>query len=127
MVKKNEILMAAYRHIGKVNRNMEGAYNVALIKFKTRDPQTLSEDFLYDLIPSKYIREELLKVSERAHIPSTSLEIINNLHIPIPPLKVQSEIVDSFNSNVETLERIQQIKMKAQLAILKTIASLWEV
>jgi len=125
LVHKGEIMMAAYRHIGKVSRNVEGAFNVALIKFESKDEQILLNDFLYYLIPSKYIQSELLKVSERAHIPSTSVEIIKDLSIPIPPLETQRQIVEKLDRQMQALEGVRLLKSEAEKRIEEILAGVW--
>jgi len=125
LVKKGEILMAAYRHIGKVSRNVEGAFNVALIKFGSIDEKVLLNDFLYYLIPSKYIRNQLLKVSERAHIPSTSVEVIKDLKIPLPPLKTQRQIVEKLDRQMQALDGVRLLKSEAQKRIEEILAGVW--
>jgi type I restriction enzyme S subunit len=125
LVKRGEILMAAYRHIGKVSRNVEGAFNVALIKFESRDEKTLLNDFLYYLIPSGYIRDQLLKVSERSHIPSTSVEVIKDLKIPLPPLETQCQIVEKLDRQMQALGSVRLLKSEAQKRIEEILSDVW--
>ena len=66
---KNDLLMNAYRHIGEVFTNVEGAFNVALCKLSIKDTKILEKEFLYFMIPSYLIKGTLLKKSERSLIP----------------------------------------------------------
>lgn len=95
-VSSNEILMVAYRHIGRAFRGVEGAFNVALCKISNKDSQVLDDDYLFELIPSPYIKGELLKRSERSLIPSMSVKHLEKIKIPLPEISIQEEIKDSI-------------------------------
>jgi len=81
-VTKNDLLLVAFRHVGKVFREMEGAFNVALCKIEKLDESKLNMTYLYNVVQSKYIKGELLKRSERALIPSMSVDHLKSLEIP---------------------------------------------
>ncbi len=82
-------------------------------------------DFIEILVPSKYIKDELLKVSERAHIPSTSVELIYDLKIPLPNIKIQKEIIADFKAIQQTLSDLKKMKIKANQKIQKIINEVW--
>lgn len=83
--------MAAYRHIGKLSREMEGAFNVALCKVNNIEP--FDRDFLELLIKSDLVTKELLAASERGHIPSMHTDHLLSLWVVVPPLAEQRRIV----------------------------------
>jgi type I restriction enzyme S subunit len=119
--------MAAYRHIGKISRDMVGAINVALIKFETRNEDVLRNDLIEVLIPSKYIKEELLKQSERAHIPSTSVELIKDLKIPLPKTEIQDKIISEFKKMKSVFNGIEKLQTEAEKAINQILADVWGI
>ena len=113
-VKETDILMVAYRHIGRRFRGASGAFNVALCCITNANESVLNTDYLFHLIPTSFVRGELLKRSERSLIPSMSVKHLAELMIPIPTLDEQSKIVaclEEFNSMNESLCQIyrQQI------------------
>jgi len=115
LVTKDDLLLVAYRQVGKVFRNMEGAFNVALCKIENIDFSHLSTTYLYYLIHSKYVKGELLKRAERALIPSMSIEHLKSIKIPLPPLRVQQKTVqylDQLSQKTEKLKQVQQKKMQ---------------
>lgn len=115
-VKPHEILMVAYRHIGRCFRGADGAFNVALCKLTTKDEKILKNDYLFRLIPSKFIRGELMKKSERSLIPSMSIKDLEKLQIPVPSYPEQEKFcksLDEIESYVEKLEEIYQRKIEA--------------
>jgi len=118
-VYKGEILMAAYRHIGKLSREMEGAFNVALCKVNCIEPFDI--DFLELLIGTPIVKGELLAESERGHIPSMHSDHLLSLWIPVPPLAEQKVIVTIVNqlfAEVEQLEALtkERIQLKEDFA-----------
>ena len=92
-MKKEDIMMVAYRHVGRAFRGVEGAFNVALCKISNDRRDLLDDDYLFHLIPSRFVKGELLKRSERSLIPSMSIEHLKELKIPLPPLHEQQHIV----------------------------------
>jgi type I restriction enzyme, S subunit len=97
-VKERDILMVAYRHIGKRFRGVSGAFNVALCKITNINEQILDDDYLYYIIPTNFVRGELLKRSERSLIPSMSVVHLKNIEIPLPPIQQQKILVLNIKS-----------------------------
>jgi type I restriction enzyme S subunit len=121
---KDDIMMVAYRHVGRVFRGVEGAFNVALCKITNTRRDLLDDDYLFHILPSRYVKGELLKRSERSLIPSMSIEHLKEIKIPLPPISEQHLIVDSIKSlMVETqrLESIYQQKLSALDALKKSL------
>ena len=111
----DDIMMVAYRHIGRVFRGVSGAFNVALCKIRNTRKDLLHDDYLFQIIPTKYVKGELLKRSERSLIPSMSIEHLREVKIPLPPLSEQIRIVkrnEDFSAKVKYLE--DTYKRKAQ-------------
>jgi type I restriction enzyme S subunit len=100
-VEKSDILLVAYRHIGRCFRGVEGAFNVALCCVSNANHDILSSDFLYHMIPTKIVRGELLKHSERSLIPSMSVKHLAEIPIPLPPLEEQRRI----SKQIEALKK----------------------
>ena len=117
-------MMVAYRHVGRAFRGVEGAFNVALCKISNARRDILDDDYLFHLIPSQYVKGELLKRSERSLIPSMSIEHLRELRIPLPPLREQQHIVKLINSlskETQRLTRIYEQKLEALESLKKSI------
>ncbi|MES2676631.1 MAG: restriction endonuclease subunit S [Pseudomonadota bacterium] len=123
-MKKDDIMMVAYRHVGRVFRGVEGAFNVALCKISNVRRDLLDDDYLFHVMPSSFVKGELLKRSERSLIPSMSIEHLKELKIPLPPIKDQIGIVNLFNflqTQTQNLESIYQQKIAALNELKKSL------
>lgn len=109
-VYKGEIAMAAYRHIGKISRNVEGAFNVAICKVIEIPPMSL--DFIEMVIGTDFVKGELLKASGRAHIPSMHTDHLLSLVIPLPPLNEQKRIVAKVDELMAMCDRLSERQQK---------------
>ena len=124
IVTVDDLLLVAYRQVGKVFRGINGAFNVALCKIENVDNTNLSTDYLYYIIQSKYVKEELLSRSERALIPSMSLEHLKSILIPLPDVEVQRKVVDCLDNisvQIEKVKSAQQQKMQSLLYLKSSI------
>jgi type I restriction enzyme S subunit len=116
MVYRGEIIMAAYRHIGKLSRHMEGAFNVALCKILEYQP--MNRDYIELLIGTDAVKGELLSASERGHIPSMHSDHLLSLLVPLPPKEEQQRIVAKVDELMalcdqlkESLQQVQQTQI----------------
>ena len=117
-------MMVAYRHVGRVFRGVEGAFNVALFRVRNARRDLLDDDYLFHVIPSHFVKGELLKRSERSLIPSMSIEHLRELKIPLPPLSEQRRIIALINHlspEAQRLESICQRKLVALEALKKSL------
>lgn len=119
---KDDLLLVAYRQVGKVFRGMEGAFNVALCKISNISPSSINTDFVYYLIQTDLVKGELLKRSERALIPSMSVDHLASLQIPIPPLNVQEKVV-LYLEEISRKQTAILTKQKQRLVELKALKS----
>lgn len=124
LVKKDEIIMAAYRHIGKLSRDMEGAFNVALCKILEFQP--MSRDYVELMIGTDVVKGELLRASERGHIPSMHSDHLLSLLVPLPPLAEQHRIVAKVDELMTLCDRLKASLQTAQATQLHLADSLVE-
>ena len=123
-MKKDDIMLVAYRHVGRAFRGVEGAFNVALCKISNARRDLLDDDYLFHIVPSPFVKGELLKRSERSLIPSMSIEHLRELRIPLPPLPEQQKIVKLINSLSTETQRLAAIYERKLAALLELKKSL---
>ncbi len=116
-MKKDDIMMVAYRHVGRAFRGVEGAFNVALCKISNARRDLLDDDFLFHLIPSQYVKGELLKRSERSLIPSMSIEHLREIKIPLPPIREQKRLVETIKSLTEATQHLESLYRRKLAAL----------
>lgn len=104
----SDILMVAYRHIGKVFRGVSGAFNVALCKISNARRDVLDDEFLFYMIPTDIIKGELMKKSGRSLIPSMSVEHLKEIEIPLPDLRGQKSIVQKLDELSEQTKKLEE-------------------
>ncbi len=104
-VEPDDILMVAYRHIGRVFRGANGAFNVALCKITNKECSIIDDDYLFYIIPTEFVRGELMKQAERSLIPSMSVKHLAEIKIPVPPLPEQKRIVAIVDHAFEGIDR----------------------
>jgi type I restriction enzyme S subunit len=114
-VNPTEILMTAYRHIGEVYRGADGAFNVALCKLSSKSEEMLLNDYLFAIIPTDYVKGELLRHSERSLIPSMSVKHLQTIKIPLPDVKLQSLLVAQL-SDLDTQSAALEAHYRTKLA-----------
>ena len=123
-VLETDILMVAYRHVGRAFRGANGAFNVALCKITNANPDRLDDDFLFYLVPTELIRGKLLKLSERSLIPSMSVKELARLKIPLPPLPTQQAIVEKLDALSEEIKALEAVYERKQSALAELKQSL---
>jgi type I restriction enzyme S subunit len=116
-MKKDDIMVVAYRHVGRAFRGVEGAFNVALCKISNARRDLLDDDFLFHLIPSQYVKGELLKRAERSLIPSMSIEHLREIKIPLPPIHEQKRLVDTIRRLTEETQRLESLYQQKLTAL----------
>jgi type I restriction enzyme S subunit len=105
LVKKGEIVMAAYGNIGNTCRTVEGAFNVAIAKVMEIPP--VARDYTDLLIRSDFIRGALEKVSSRVAVSSMSSDHMRSLAVPLPPLAEQKRIVAKVDELMALCDRLE--------------------
>ena len=116
-MKSDDIMVVAYRHVGRAFRGVDGAFNVALCKVSNARRDVLDDDFLFQIIPSRFVKGELLKRSERSLIPSMSIEHLRELKIPLPPMREQHRIVRSIAALKREITRLTSICQRKRAAL----------
>jgi type I restriction enzyme S subunit len=61
-------------------------------------------DYLYYIIPTEFVRGELMKRAERSLIPSMSVKHLAQVKIPVPPIAEQKQIVAILDEAFEGID-----------------------
>lgn len=102
---ENDILIGRYgASVGKICTGKKGAYNVALMK-ATPDKELLNTRLYLYYLKSKLFQDELASVSSRSAQNGFSKDDIKDFIVPIPPLPVQKQIVETLDKAFEKIDK----------------------
>ena len=107
--KSDDVLIGRYgASVGKICRGLAGAYNVALIK-TIPSHEKLLKNYLYYILCSKKMQNFIISMSERAAQAGVNPEHLKDYLIPIPPLKIQQEIVEEIEGYQKIINGCKQV------------------
>jgi type I restriction-modification system DNA methylase subunit/restriction endonuclease S subunit len=123
IVKKGDILYSSVRpnlkgyvYISDDIQNGIASTGFAVIRVK--EPNTILSKYLYYIMTSDYISDDLISKAKGAQYPAVSFDDFETIKIPIPSLERQQEIVEycEYNDNlIKLLEKeIENNKKQAQ-------------
>ncbi|MFH1048172.1 MAG: N-6 DNA methylase [Patescibacteria group bacterium] len=123
---KDDVMIARYGPpIFQILRGLEGAYNVALMK-AVPDESKLSKEFLYYFLQNIEIQDFVITNSQRSAGQSgVNTDLLNSYQITLPPLETQKQIVAQLDKEMETLEKVRELKKQAEERINKILEEVW--
>ncbi|MEA3464000.1 MAG: restriction endonuclease subunit S, partial [Patescibacteria group bacterium] len=82
--------------------------------------------YIYYLVRTKYFRdcakEKMTGASGHKRVPE---EFMTNFKYPVPPLETQKQIVARLDKEMETLEKVRELKKQAEDRINKILEEVW--
>ena len=107
--KSDDVLIGRYgASVGKICRGLAGAYNVALIKTIPSNEKVL-KNYLYYILCSQKMQNFIISMSERAAQAGVNPEHLKDYLIPVPPLKIQQEIVEEIEGYQKIINGCKQV------------------
>ena len=112
-LKKDDILICAGSgskdHIGKVAYifdDMEFAFGGFMAVVREKNPSELLPRYMFHNLTSSDFRDYIRSTIESSTINNLNLKVISDFKIPVPPIKIQTEIVrilDSLSDSIDEL------------------------
>ena len=124
IVKKGDILYSSVRPNLKgyvyINDDIQnGIASTGFADIRVKEPKTILSKYLYYIMTSDYITDDLISKAKGAQYPAVSFDDFETIKIPIPSLERQQEIVEYCENNdtlIKQLEKeIENNKKQAQL------------
>jgi len=123
IVKKGDILYSSVRpnlkgYVYISNDIQNGIASTGFADIRVKEPNTILSKYLYYIMTSNYISNNLISKAKGAQYPVVSFDDFETIKIPIPPLERQKEIIEYCEYNdtlVKQLEKeIENNKKQAQ-------------
>ena len=130
IIKKGDILYSSVRpnlkgYVYISDDIQNGIASTGFAQIRVKDQNVILSKYLYCIMTSNYITEELVSKAKGAQYPSVSFDDFENLVISVPSLDRQKEIIEycEYNDNlIKQLEReIDNNKKQAQQFITSII------
>ena len=123
IVKKGDILYSSVRpnlkgYVYISDDIQNGVASTGFADIRVKEPNTILSKYLYYIMTSDYISDDLISKAKGAQYPAVSFDDFETIKIPIPSLERQKEIVEYCEYNdtlIKQLEKeIENNKKQAQ-------------
>ena len=123
IVKKGDILYSSVRpnlkgYVYISDDIQNGIASTGFADIRVKEPNTILSKYLYYIMTSDYISDDLISKAKGAQYPAVSFDDFETIKIPVPSLERQTEIVEycEFNDTlIKQLEKeIENNKKQAQ-------------
>ena len=85
----------------------------------------LNKDYLYHILNSDLVKQQFLKYAVGSTVKNLKSETVRSVEIPLPPLKVQEEIVAEIEKEENAIEECKKLIALHQENINTKIQSIW--
>ena len=132
IVKKGDILYSSVRpnlkgYVYISNDIQNGIASTGFADIRVKEPNTILSKYLYYIMTSDYISDDLISKAKGAQYPAVSFDDFETIKIPVPSIERQKEIVEYCVYNdtlIKQLEKeIENNKKQAQQFITGVVKS----
>ncbi|MDA2922523.1 N-6 DNA methylase [Patescibacteria group bacterium AH-259-L07] len=128
-LKDGDILFSIAGALGRVaivnERILPANINQALAIIRLKSNISIDREFLFNVLKSKLILDEILKLKVGVAQYNLSLSQIADIKIPLPSLEVQKQIVAEINIEKEVVEQNKKLIEIFERKIKKKISEVW--
>jgi restriction endonuclease S subunit len=122
IVKKGDILYSSVRpnlkgyvYISDIIQN--GIASTGFADIRVKEPNTILSKYLYYIMTSHYISDDLINKAKGAQYPAVSFDDFETIKIPIPSLEKQKTIVAYCDYNCNLIKQLEnEIENNKELA-----------
>jgi len=121
---ENDIIYTRTGQVGLVFMNKKGVVhnNCFRVLLKT---DKLDNRYLYYYLQDLDVKNYLIGLTNNAAQPDLTHTLFNTLKIHIPPLEIQSQIVEELDLQMQALEGVRLLKSEAQKRIEEILSGVW--
>jgi len=110
--KKDDILMTFDGSPGVVFRGIEGAISSGMRIVKPKNNKELLDDFLFYVLQTELVQNTIKKYTIGVSILHAS-KSIPHIEIPLPPIKIQKQIVARIEELFEKIDKAKELRKKS--------------
>lgn len=108
-------------YIVKIN----GAIHDGWLLLRIKDKSRVLDDYLYEILKSDIIKEQYEQNATGGVVKNLNSEIVNNVRIPLPPIDVQSRIVDEIEKHNENIIKSEMEILEEKEKIKNVMNNIW--
>ena len=113
IVKKGDILYSSVRpnlkgYVYISNDIQNGIASTGFADIRVKEPNTILSKYLYYIMTSNYISNDLISKAKGAQYPTISFDDFETIKIPIPSLERQQEIVEYCEYNDKLIKQLEK-------------------
>jgi type I restriction enzyme S subunit len=92
-----------------INNDIQnGIASTGFAQIRVKEPNILLSKYVYYIITTNYITDELISKAKGAQYPAVSFNDFENLKIPIPSLEKQKELIDYCENNNNLIKQLEK-------------------
>ena len=124
-VKNDEVVVVRYgASAGFIGRGIEGI--LANNLFKVSPDERISNNFLFYFLSLGNVQQYLKNVTAGGAMPALSFKTVEVIEIPIPPIKLQQEIVAKIEAERKIIDGCRELIKTYEDKIKRVIDKVWE-
>jgi type I restriction enzyme M protein len=124
-VKNDEVVVVRYgASAGFIGRGIEGI--LANNLFKVSPDERISNNFLFYFLSLGNVQQYLKNVTAGGAMPALSFKTVEVIEIPIPPIKLQQEIVAKIEAERKVVDGCHELIKTYEDKIKRVIDKVWE-
>ena len=83
----------------------------------------IDQEYLFYVFKAN--RDKLFALAQTGTQPNLNTDLVGNFEIPLPPLKIQRQVVEKLDRQMQALEGVRLLKSEAQKRVEEILNQVW--